>query len=200
MDAMSQDEYRERYKAKTTPWDIGRPDFNLVDIVGKRPIEPCRALDVGCGFGHNSIWLARQGFAVTGVDVSEIAVQKARENGEQAHVDGTFFLLDFFQEDIPGLPFDFVFDRGCFHSYSSDDERKKFAERAAHHLSEAGLWLSLVGSADQPPHGLGPPRRSARDIVVAAEPLFEILSLTATRFDSNRENPPRAWACLMRKR
>lgn len=200
MGGVSQDDYRERYKTKTTPWDIGRPDYNLVDIVSKRPIEPCRVLDVGCGFGHNSIWLAQQGFTVTGVDVSEIAAQNAKENGEQARVDCTFFRLDFFEDDILGLPFEFIFDRGCFHSYGSDDERRKFVERAAHHLGEAGLWLSLVGSADQPPGILGPSRRSARDIVVAAEPLFEILSLTAIRFDSNHENPSKAWACLMKKR
>ena len=42
MDGVSQDEYRERYKTETTPWDIGRPDYNLVDIVGKRPIEQCK--------------------------------------------------------------------------------------------------------------------------------------------------------------
>lgn len=200
MDGVSQDDYRDRYKSKTTPWDIGRPDYNLVDIVGKRPIEKCNALDLGCGSGHNSIWLAQQGFTVTGVDVSEIAVQKAKENGERARVGCTFLLLDFFEEDIPGLPFNFIFDRGCFHSYGTDDERSKFAERAAYHLGEAGLWLSLVGSADQPPGILGPSRRSARDIVVAAEPLFEILSLTAIRFDSNFQNPSKAWACLMKKR
>jgi 2-polyprenyl-3-methyl-5-hydroxy-6-metoxy-1,4-benzoquinol methylase len=200
MDNSKQEQYKERYKTNFTPWDIGRPDFNLVEMVNKRSIEKGKALDVGCGSGHNSIWLAQHEFEVTGVDVSEIAIEKAEENALKDTVKGTFLSLDIFEKDVPGLPFNFVFDRGCFHSYDNDNERRKFAERIAQHLDKAGLWFSLVGSSDEPLERPGPPKRSARDIVVAVEPLFEILSLTATHFDSNVQNPPKAWACLMKKR
>ena len=145
MDGSKQEEYKDRYKAKKTPWDAGRADFNLVDIVNRLPIGKGKALDVGCGSGHNSIWLAQHGFLVTGVDVSEVAVQQAKENASQNNVNCTFLSLDFFEEDVPGVPFIFVFDRGCFHSYDSDDERRRFAERVAYHLDEAGLWFALIG-------------------------------------------------------
>ena len=117
MDASKQKQYKEQYKAKTTPWDIGRPDFNLIDIVNKKPIEKCKALDIGCGSGHNSIWLAQHGFSVTGVDVSKIAIQKGEKNALKDNATCTFLLLDILEKDIPGLPFNFIFDRGCFHSY-----------------------------------------------------------------------------------
>jgi hypothetical protein len=68
------------------------------------------------------------------------------------------------------------------------------------HLKKDGLWLSLVGNADEQRHGLGPPQRTARDIVNSVEPYFEILSLVSSHFGSNRPNPPRAWVSLMRKR
>jgi len=55
-----EDRYRERYKSGDTPWDIGRPDFNLVEIVTQKPILSCKALDIGCGTGDNAIWLARR--------------------------------------------------------------------------------------------------------------------------------------------
>ncbi len=203
--AKSEEErYKELYKAGTTPWDIGRPDFNLIDMVTKRPIQKCKALEIGCGSGTNSIWLAQKGFTVTGVDVSEIALQNARENSSKDGVGCTFLLIDFFQQDVNGMPFGFVFDRGCFHSFDSDEVRRKFSEKVANHLEEGGLWLSIIGNADGLPHGAtrqaGPPRRSARDIAVAVERAFEILSLYASHFESDHPNPPGAWVCLMRKR
>ena len=202
-DKIKQAQFESHYQAKTTPWDIARADFNLIETVTRKPVQSCKALDIGCGTGHNSIWLARQGFAVTGVDVSETAIQKARENAAAADAFCRFQLGVFLEDDIPGVPFGFIFDRGCWHLLDAPG-RKQFAEKAAQYLKAEGLWLSIIGSADEPPRGkgpmAGPPRHSATDIVVAVEPDFEILSLTATRFDSNHSNPPKAWSCLMKKR
>lgn len=200
---IKQEQFEEHYRAKTTPWDVGRPDFNLIDTVTKKPIESCKALDIGCGSGHNSIWLAQRGFLVTGIDVSETALQKAKENASKSNVECTFLLVAFLEHEVPGAPFGFIFDRGCWHLLDSE-EREQFAERTAYYLEEGGLWLSIIGSADEPPRGpgplAGPPRHSARDIAVAVEPYFEILSLNVSHFESDRSRPPRAWACLMRKR
>jgi SAM-dependent methyltransferase len=192
--------FEERYEAGDTPWDIGKPDFNLIKAVAATPIEPCKALDIGCGTGDNTIWLAQQNFQVLGVDASETAIAKAREKALQANVSCNFLVMDFLTGRIEQAPFGFAFDRGCFHAVKSDKERNSFAKNVNAHLKESGLWLTLVGNADEERHAPGPPQRSARDIVNAVEPFFEILSLCSTRFGSLRPNPPRAWACLMRKR
>jgi len=192
--------YQERYVARDTPWDIGQPDFNLVQVVTTRPIQPCKALDIGCGTGDNSIWLAQKNFKVIGIDTSEVAIEKAIEKASLANVQCTFRVMDFVSNKIEGGPFGFSFDRGCFHSFPSEEERKSFAENVAAHLEKDGLWLSLLGNADERRQGPGPPRRTARDIVNSVEPYFEILSLVSGYFGSNRPNPPRAWVCLMRKR
>ena len=195
-----EERYRERYKSGDTPWDIGQPDFNLIEVVTQKPIPNCKALDIGCGTGDNSIWLALNRFQVTGTDTSDVALEKAKEKASKANVECHFKLVDFLKNKIEGAPFGFVFDRGCFHSFGSDDDRRKFAQNVAAHLEEAGLWLTLVGSADEHRQGPGPPQRTAGDIIQAVEPYFEILSLTSSHFGSNRPNPPRAWRCLMKKR
>jgi len=192
--------YRSRYKSGDIPWDLGQPDFNLIEAVTEHSIQGCKALDVGCGTGDNSIWLARNGFQVFGTDVSEVALEKAKEKASQAEVEGNFILVDFLRNKIEGRPFGFIFDRGCFHSFSSEEDRRRFAENAAAHLEKAGLWLTLAGNADEDRQGPGPPQRTAGEIVLAVEPFFEILSLRSTCFGSNHPNPPRAWRCLMRKR
>ncbi len=195
-----QERWEERYRTGSTPWDIGRPDFNLTDMVTKRPIPACKALEIGCGTGSNAVWLAQQNFSVTATDVSDIAIQKAKERASDAGVKCVFLVSDFLNDEISGAPFGFVFDRGCFHSFDSDEERKQLAENVAFHLEKEGLWLSLVGSTDGPPREVGPPQRSARDIVIAVELYFEILSLSSSHFDSESLEPPRNWVCLMRKR
>ncbi len=47
--------FKEMYKSGFTPWDIGKPDSNLVDVVTQRPILGCKAIDIGCGTGDNSM-------------------------------------------------------------------------------------------------------------------------------------------------
>jgi SAM-dependent methyltransferase len=195
-----EDGYKARYESGHTPWDLGRPDFNLIETVTSLPLPACQALDIGCGTGDNSIWLAQHGFEVTATDVSDLALEKAREKAAQANVDCHFLLVDFLKSKIEGGPFGFLFDRGCFHSFSSENDRSRFAQNAATHLENQGLWLSILGNADENRQGPGPPQRTARDIVLAVEPCFEILSLISSHFGSNHPNPPRAWRCLMRKR
>lgn len=192
--------YRDRYKSGNTPWDVGKPDFNLVETVDNTPVMKCKALDVGCGTGDNSIWLARKGFDVTGTDISEIALEKATEKAAEAEVECNFIHIDFLNTKIKGHPFRFVFDRGCFHSFGSEDDRKRYAQNVSDHLEDDGLWLTLAGNADEDRPGPGPPQLSALDIVLTVESCFEILLLQSSRFESNSPNPPRAWKCLMKKR
>ena len=192
--------YRERYKSGDTPWDVKQPDFNLIDVVMEKPILACKVLDIGSGTGDNSIWLGQNGFQVIGTDTSDIALEKAKEKASKDNVECDFVLVDFLMNKIEGAPFGFVFDRGCFHSFNSEEDRRRFAQNVFTNLEEAGLWLTIVGNADEDRQGPGPPQRTALDIVSAVEPYFEILSLQSSHFGSHRSNPPRAWRCLMQKR
>jgi 2-polyprenyl-3-methyl-5-hydroxy-6-metoxy-1,4-benzoquinol methylase len=195
-----EDRFNEHYKEGAAPWDIGKPDFNLIKTVKTEPIAPCKALDIGCGTGDNAIWLSEQNFTIVGVDASEIAIEKARDKAAKANASCTFDVLNILKCHVDGAPFGFVFDRGCFHTMDSAEERQSFVEQVQGHLAEDGLWLSLIGNADEKRVGGGPPQRSARDIVNTVEPYFEILSLVASHFETHLSTPPRAWVCLMRKR
>jgi SAM-dependent methyltransferase len=195
-----EDRFNEHYKEGSAPWDIGKPDFNLIQTVTTTPIAPCKALEIGCGTGDNAIWLSQQHFTVVGVDASEIAIEKARDKAAKTNASCTFAVLNILKSHADGAPFGFAFDRGCFHTVDSPQERQSFAEQINRHLGENGLWLSLIGSADEQRLSEGPPKRTARDIVSAVEPYFEILSLVSSHFEAHLPDPPGAWVCLMRKR
>ncbi len=53
-----------------------------------------KALDLACGEGRNSIFLARHGFAVTGLDISEEGIAKARRWAKSAGLAVTFLCMD----------------------------------------------------------------------------------------------------------
>lgn len=194
------DHFQESYKQGSPPWDIGKPDFNLIQTVKTCPIASCKALDIGCGTGDNVIWLSQQGFQVVGIDSSDIAIERAKEKAAKASATCTFVVLDFLHGHVEEAPFRFAFDRGCFHVMPSSEDRQRFAEQVHSILEEGGRWLSLVGNADEKRDVPGPPQRSAREIVTAVEPYFEILSLVSSHFETHLPTPPRAWVCLMRKR
>ena len=183
-----------------TPWDIGKPDFNLIETVAATPIKPCKALELGCGTGDNAIWLSQQNFRVVAIDASEDAIEKAKSKAGESNVKCDFIVSDIMTSRIEGAPFGFAFDRGCFHTLGPDQERRRFAEIVHDCLGRDGLWLSLIGNADEPREGPGPPKLTARDIVNSVEPHFEILWLVSGSFGSNLPEAPRAWVCLMRRR
>ena len=123
-----EDRFNEHYKAGSAPWDIGKPDFNLLQIVTTTPIAPCKALEIGCGTRDNAIWLLQKTFDVVGVDASEIAIEKAREKAANANVTCTYAVLNFLKSHVEGAPFAFAFDRGFFHTLDSASERQTFAK------------------------------------------------------------------------
>lgn len=190
----------DRYKEGTTPWVHSVPDFNLVEIIENWPIQPCSVLELGCGTGVEAIWLANQGFSVTALDGSPIAIDIARKSALEVGVDCNFIVQDFIDGDKMEDSYDFIFDRGFFHSFRTETERSYYAKRVSGLLNNRGVWLTLMGNADAPPRETGPPMRTAKEIIEAIEPYFSLLTLTVSYFGNDEENPAKNWVCLMRKR
>jgi SAM-dependent methyltransferase len=82
-DVFSEDFWDDRYGADDRIWS-GQPNPQLVDRVTGMP--PGRALDVGAGEGADAVWLARRGWQVTALDVSQVALDKAARHAAEAGV------------------------------------------------------------------------------------------------------------------
>jgi 2-polyprenyl-3-methyl-5-hydroxy-6-metoxy-1,4-benzoquinol methylase len=71
----------ERYGSADRLWS-GNPNQRLVEQAAV--LAPGTALDVGCGEGADAIWLAARGWEVTGIDVSQVALNRAAEQAARA--------------------------------------------------------------------------------------------------------------------
>ncbi len=195
-----EDGWDERYVTGDLPWDTGCPDTYLVQTVSRWPLCRGRVLEIGCGTGTNSIWLARQGFDVVGLDISGEAIAIARKRSDEQGVSCKFAACNFLKAGAGAGECVFAFDRGCFHSIPGEKGRRTFTAQVAAALIPGGLWLSMIGNADDPRQGQGPPKMSARQITEIVEPLFAILDLQSCMIESRKGDPPRFWKCLLKKR
>lgn len=84
-EALTKEFWDERYAGSERVWS-GRPNQRLVEQTAD--LEPGLALDVGCGEGADAIWLAEQGWRVTAVDVSTVALERTAQHAIERGVDG----------------------------------------------------------------------------------------------------------------
>lgn len=197
LEHMPHPSWNESYASGQLPWDTGEPEPLLVEFVTSGAVTPGSTLEIGAGTGTNAIWMAERGFDVLGVDVSPLAVERARAKMDGRALRCRFAASDFLAASPDSGPFQFVFDRGCFHVFDEPDERQRFAARVAAALAPDGLWLSLIGSTEGSAREVGPPRRSACEVTNAIEPALEIVELRSVEF---RGHGAKAWFCLSRQR
>lgn len=103
--------YNLTYRYFRAPWDIGARK-ELASLVGEGRIQPCRAIDLGCGTGANAIYLAQHGFDVTGMDYAQAAIEKAQARARAAGVQVSFIVDDLTDLRHVTGTFDFLLDYG----------------------------------------------------------------------------------------
>jgi SAM-dependent methyltransferase len=135
------------------PWNIEEPPEALVRLVESGQLLPCRTIDFGCGAGNYAVWLARQGFEVTGIDISPSAIDLARKNAAKQGVECTFIVADVLGDlrEVEG-PFDFGFDWELLHHIFPDD-RPRYMANVARLLRPGGKYLSVCFHEDDPQFG-----------------------------------------------
>jgi SAM-dependent methyltransferase len=136
-------EWDSRYSERDGAMWSGRPNGRLVAEVVD--LTPGRALDLGCGEGADAIWLARRGWTVTAIDISDVAVGRAREAAESAGVAVDWVCGDALQTPFRSRSFDLV-------SMQYPALPKAAGERALRTLLDAvrpdGLLLAVYHDLD----------------------------------------------------
>lgn len=190
--------WNERYASGELPWDTGQPSSELVRVIRDHRIPRCAALELGCGTGTNSVWLAEQGFQVTGLDIAPLAIERAQQRARAANVQARFLTADVLALPKLGEAFEFFFDRGCYHAVRRENPTG-YAAAIARVLAPGATGLVLAGNAREP-HEPGPPVVTEQQIRDELGSEFQIVDLHEFRFDPMPGTDIRflGWSCLLK--
>ena len=136
------------------PWDIRQAQPRLMELEALGGIGG-NVLDIGCGLGDNSIFLASRGHSVTGLDGSPAAIEKARRRAAEAGVTVTFAVAD--ATNLTGYDgqFDTVIDSALYHCLD-DDGRMAYAA-GLHRSTRPGARWHLYCFSEGDVNGLTAP-------------------------------------------
>jgi ubiquinone/menaquinone biosynthesis C-methylase UbiE len=128
-------------------WELGKPRPVLVKMVENCTVPPGQALDLCCGAGTNTVYLAQKGFTVTGIDISPTALRLAKKQAAKAKAAIGFLNGSFVDLAFADAVFDFVFDMGCFHHVEPED-RSRFLVGLHRVLKHGGIYM-FTGFSDR---------------------------------------------------
>jgi 2-polyprenyl-3-methyl-5-hydroxy-6-metoxy-1,4-benzoquinol methylase len=86
------DRIYHRYRPESLPWELGKPRRVLVELVDSGRVAPGKALDLCCGAGTNPIYMAKKGFNVAALDISDKAVEYVKRQAFRANVSINFLV------------------------------------------------------------------------------------------------------------
>lgn len=209
--------WESSYRSGHVPWDPGPYDGHLPRILDDHEVEPCKALDIGCGEGKSAVWLAQQGFSVLGIDVSPTAIETARSIARDATSDNAngrkpgagnsgsaHFVAGSFPEDLrEGAEeigategFGFVMERGLLQHMSSPRLHEPFLDAVSQWLLPNGLFYSLIAKSEGAHRFAGPPTWSEREVMRAFHGILEIVELRGDVFTPGEAGSIPAWVVI----
>jgi SAM-dependent methyltransferase len=149
---MGREEWDRRYAGSELLW-TGKPNRFLVAEAGDLP--PGRALDLACGEGRNAIWLADQGWQVTGVDFSGVALEKARRLAAARGIEAEWVAADLLEYRPERRGYDLVI---AFYLQVSDPQRRQILRAAGDAVAAGGTLLVVAHDSRNLEQGHGGPR------------------------------------------
>ncbi len=151
----SRERWNRRYAAAPTVWSR-EPNARLVKEVQDLPAG--RVLDAACGEGRNALWLASRGWAVTGIDFSSVAIDKAQERSDREAVSVDWQVADLAEVDLEPASYDLVI---VLYLHTGADERERWLPKLIEATAPGGTFLYLGHDPRNIEEGHGGPQDPA---------------------------------------
>ena len=111
-----------------------------------------KALDVGCGTGTTAFMLARMGMDVTGIDISETAIEMGQGLSSQQGLNVNFVKGDVLELEKLNQKYDLIYDSHCLHCIVFEEDRMKVLTGAKKSLAEGGIFILDTMVMPNEPH------------------------------------------------
>ncbi len=189
---MGSEIFEEMYKG-IPPWEIDGPQSEIVHLAELGEIRSL-VLDVGCGTGENTLYLAGIGFEVVGIDIVPAAVEKALSKAKERSLAALFLVSDALKLDDLHRRFNTVIDSGFFHVLP-DKKRPFFVKSLASALKLGGSYLMMCFNEHEP-GSWGPRRVTRAEIQESFRRGWLINYIREAKFDTNLGSKKcNAWLC-----
>ncbi len=146
--------HASRQWGKYPPEDVIRFIMNRYSSLPANEREDVKVLDIGCGQGAVSWFLAREGFSVTGVDVSPSAIEKARQYLEQDGLKAELQVADMKALTLPKEGFDCILDIESVYTHTIADIKNIYGDLFTL-LKSGGSLFTMAFSTDCSNFGTG---------------------------------------------
>ena len=176
------------------PWFSKELDQDLGRELAVRKLNKGSFLDLGTGPATQALQLSKLGFNVTGADISESAIARAKKLSN----DIRFVVDDILDSKLEDNQFDYIFDRGCFHVL--DPVHRPHYVRKVKSLLVSGGLLFLKTFSVKEPSSFGPHKFSPEMIEQLFGQDFEFLTFRETIFEGTLPVLPKALFAVMRKK
>ena len=149
---MEREDWNRRHGESGQLFGVDPNRFLVAEVDG---LAPGRALDLACGAGRNAVWLAEQGWQVTGVDFSDVAIDNARRLAGDRGVAVEWLVADLGEWEPAANAFDLVV---VLYLHLPAEERRPIMRRAAAALAGGGTILVVGHHSANIAEGTGGPQ------------------------------------------
>ena len=128
-------------------WHYSHPSQELATLLASGVVRKGEALDIGCGTGTETVFLAKAGFKAYGLDISNEAIRLARRTARERGLRVVFQVGTALDMPYSKSKFTLLNDRGCLHNLPVNDWRGYVAEVAR--VAKTGAHFLLRGADDR---------------------------------------------------
>jgi ubiquinone/menaquinone biosynthesis C-methylase UbiE len=191
------DSYYKENEVEKMPWYEENLDLDIKEEIELKELKEGKFLDLGTGPGTQAVQLSKIGFNVTGSDLSQSAVDRAKK----LYQSPSYIVDDILYSKFPDNEFDFILDRGVFHVFDPE-QQPVYLSNIKRILKENGiLFLKCMSIEEKNLPGDKTPFKYSKDqIKEFFENDFEIESIKDTVYYGTINPLPKSLFVVMRNK